>query len=95
MVTKRPQVSSCKNRGGAIKNKDQGFGFSMTLGQGRGHRASLARFPWPVPSGKQEATMRAWGTASLTMGAAPSPGAALAGGELLALQVVRAQASEL
>lgn len=67
----------------------------MTLGQGRGHRASLAQFPWPMPSGKQEAAMRAWGTASLTMGTAPSPGAALAGGELTALQVVRAQASEL
>lgn len=60
----------------------------MTLGQGRGHLAYLAQFPWPMPSGKQEAAMRAWGSAGLTIRAVPSPGVALAGGKLT-LQFVR------
>lgn len=72
MGTKRPQVSSCKNWGGAIKNKDQGFGFSTTLAQGRGHRAYLAQLPWPRPSGKQEAAMGARGSVCLTTGGALS-----------------------
>lgn len=54
------KVSSYKNRRGTIKNKDQGFRFSMTLAQGRGHHAYLARSPSPVPSGKQEPVICAW-----------------------------------
>lgn len=59
----------------------------MTLVQGRGHRACLAQRPSPVPSGKQEAAIQAWGSASLNISMAPSPGAALAGGELTDLAV--------
>lgn len=67
----------------------------MTLGQGRGHRAWLAQFPSPAPSGKQEAAMRARGSPRLTVCGAPSPGVPLAAGELTALQVVRAESSQL
>lgn len=73
MGTKKPKVSSSKNRGGAIKNKDQGFGFSMTLVPRRRHHAYLAQFPPPMPSGKQEAAIGAGGSASLTISTAPSP----------------------
>lgn len=85
MGTKRPQVSSCKSQGGAIKNKDQGFRFSMTLVQGWGHHARLAPVPSAIPSGKQEAAIWAGGSASLSISMVPSPGATLAGGELPAV----------
>lgn len=56
MGTKRPQISSCKHRGGATKNKDQDFEFSMTLMQGWGCHTYLAQFP-SMPFGEQEAAI--------------------------------------
>lgn len=76
--TKSPQVSSYKSQGGAIKSKDQGFEFSMTLVQGRGHHAYLAQFPSSMPSGKQGAAIWEQDSASLTISMMPSPGAVCA-----------------
>lgn len=66
MGTKGPQVPSYKNQGGAIKNKDQGFEFSMTLMHGQGCHAYLAQFP-SMPFGKQEAAIWVQGNTCLTI----------------------------